>query len=264
MLFVETHAHLYGAEYNSDRDDTIKRAVRSGAEKIFLPCENLNTIKPILNLCKEYPTLCKPMVGLHPEEIPEDWDACERELQDMEKMLRSDESPFIAVGEVGIDYHFRSDNSELQRRVFAAQAQWSSDFHLPLMIHARNAVDDVVDTLEQVDGELSGVFHCFSGSSKEARRLLAFPGFALGIGGIVTFKHSTLPDVLRECVPLTRIVLETDSPYMAPVPMRGKRNESAFIPYIAARLAEVYETNVDEVYATTNRTAQQIFPKAWS
>lgn len=264
MPFVETHAHLYSAEYDSDREATINRAIASGAEKIFLPCENISTIAPILSLCKKYPALCKAMIGLHPEEIPEEWSDCERQLQEMETKLSCDGNPFIAIGEVGIDYHFRNDNSELQRFVFSTQVHWASDYCLPLMIHARDAVDDVAKILENMDCEPCGVFHCFSGNSDEARRLLSFPRFALGIGGIITFKRSTLPTVLRECVPLTRIVLETDSPYLAPAPMRGRRNESSFIPYIATRIAEIYETTVDDVLAATSRTARQIFPKAWS
>lgn len=260
MSYIDTHSHIYGAEFAEDRADVVARAVKAGAEKIFLPNENAATLADVLELCAGYPETCYPMIGLHPEEIHEDFNEV---LNSMEARLQGD-NPFIAVGEVGIDYHFTSQNREAQISAFARQTGWAARYSLPLMIHSRDSIDDIIETLNRCGGKaLTGVFHCFSGTEDEAARYLEFPGFALGIGGIVTFKRSTLSDVLRNAVPLERIVLETDCPYMAPVPMRGKRNESAFVPYIAAKLAETYSTTVDEIYRITSATAKKLFPKAW-
>lgn len=260
MTFIDTHSHIYGAEFAEDRDDVVARAVKAGADRIFLPNENAETLADVMSLARKFPETCFPMIGLHPEEIKDNFNAV---LDAMEAELQH-ENPFIAVGEVGIDYHFTAENREAQIEAFARQAGWAATYSLPLMIHSRDSIDDIIATLNRCGGKaLTGVFHCFSGTESEAARFLEFPNFALGIGGIVTFKRSTLPEVLRNTVPLERIVLETDCPYMAPVPMRGKRNESAFVPYIAAKLAETYSTTVSEIYRITSATAKNLFPKAW-
>lgn len=258
--FVDTHAHIYGEEYAVDVEEVIMRARNAGAEKIFLPATNLTTVEEALSVCQRFPEICYPMLGLHPEDLPSDIDA---ELSLMETRLQT-VHPFIAVGEVGLDYYWDATRAEEQRHAFQIQIGWSLRYALPLMIHARAAHEDLIACLEPFGKDkLSGVFHCFSGTADEARQLLDFPHFALGIGGIVTFKKSALPDVLREVVPLQRIVLETDAPYMAPVPHRGQRNESAYVVYIAARLAEIYETTPEEVFRTTSVTARRLFPRAW-
>lgn len=261
MPFVDTHTHIYGEEFDADRKEVVERAIDAGAKKLFLPNENLQSLSRVLQMSREYPGVCYPMIGLHPEEIDQNYESV---LNDMESLLQKESNPFIAIGEVGIDFHFRQDNADIQIAAFCRQAEWARQYSLPLMIHSRDSIETLSDTLLKNGGnELSGVFHCFSGTEQEAQRLLAFPGFALGIGGIVTFKRSTLPQVLKNTVPLDRIVLETDSPYMAPVPVRGKRNESAFIPYIAAKIAEIYEVSIETVYQTTNRNAKKIFPEAF-
>ena len=260
MTFTDTHSHIYGAEFAADTDAVVERARRAGAEKIFLPNENAATLDSVLALCGKYPGFCHPMIGLHPEEVDEGYAGV---LDCMERMLE-EPNPFIAVGEVGVDYHFQSENSKEQIDAFRRQAEWAARYSLPLMIHSRDSIDDLLAVLEECGGKrMTGVFHCFSGTEEEARRFLGLPGFALGIGGIVTFKRSMLAGVLKSVVPIERIVLETDCPYMAPVPMRGKRNESAFVPYIAAKLAETYGMTVDEVCEITSETAKKIFPKAW-
>lgn len=260
MAFIDTHTHLYGEEFDGDRAEVVKRATDAGAEKLFLPNENSRSLARVIKMSEEYPRICYPMIGLHPEEVGLDSASV---LNDMECLLLKP-NPFIAVGEVGIDFHFRRDNADLQIAVFRRQMKWAQLYSLPLMIHSRDSIDTLTAIMQKNGGDkLGGVFHCFSGTEQEACGLLAFPGFALGIGGIVTFKRSTLPQVLRNVVPLSRIVLETDSPYMAPVPVRGKRNESAFIPYIAAKIAETYGVSVEEVYETTSQNAKRIFPKAF-
>ena len=260
MTFLATHSHIYGEEFAADIDAVVERAGRAGAEKIFLPNENAATLDSVLELCAKYPGFCHPMIGLHPEEVKEGYAGV---LDSMERMLEKP-NPFIAVGEVGIDYHFQSENREEQIDAFRRQAEWAAHYSLPLMIHSRDSIDDLLAVLGECGGKrMTGVFHCFSGTEDEARRFLEYSGFALGIGGIVTFKRSTLPEVLKRAVPVDRIVLETDCPYMAPVPMRGKRNESAFVPYIAAKLAEIYGMSIGEVCKITSATAKKLFPKAW-
>lgn len=260
MSFVDTHSHIYGEEFAQDIKAVVQRAINAGAEKIFLPNENAETLTGVLTLCNTYHDLCCPMIGLHPEEIKEDYLDV---LGNMEELLKKPNS-FIAIGEVGIDYHFRDDNKAMQIQAFKIQAKWAAHYGLPLMIHSRDSIDDLVQALAECGGKsTTGVFHCFSGTEEDALKFLEFPNFKLGIGGIVTFKRSKLPEVLRKVVPLDRIVLETDCPYMAPVPMRGKRNESAFIPYIAAKIAETYSTTISEVYEITNENAKKTFPKAW-
>lgn len=260
MTFIDTHSHIYGEEFAEDRDAVVERAVNAGAEKIFLPNENAETLDAVLSLCNKYPTVCHPMIGLHPEEIKENYLAV---LNSMKRQLEVP-NPFIAIGEVGIDYHFQDDNKAQQIDAFCIQTEWAAHYKLPLMIHSRDSIDDVIATLDNCNGKsLNGVFHCFSGTQEDAARFLEFPNFYLGIGGIVTFKRSTLPEVLRNVVPLKRIVLETDCPFMAPVPMRGKRNESAFIPYIVEKISDIFQTTPDEVCRITSENAKKLFPKAW-
>ena len=274
MNFIDTHSHIYGEEFDEDRDAVVQRAVDAGAEHILLPNIDANSVGPMLALCDDYPTLCRPMMGLHPTELPDDPKPL---LDQMEQMLEASQtatqvsascaggtsevsSRFIAVGEVGVDLYWDASRREEQMEVFRRQAEWSIRFGLPLVIHSRSAHKELMEVLTPMKEQLpGGIFHCFGGTAEEARELLTFPGFVLGIGGVVTFKKSTLPIILKECVPLERVVLETDAPYLAPTPHRGKRNESAYIPLIIAKLAEVYETTPEHVAEVTTQTAKQLF-----
>ena len=258
--FIDTHAHIYGEDFIADLDEVILRARQAGAAKVFLPATDLTSTDEVVQVSQRFPDFCYPMVGLHPEDLPDDVDGV---LATMEQRLQG-RHPFIAIGEVGLDYYWDASRAADQRHAFDVQIGWSLRYGLPLMIHSRAAHADLLACLSPYGTDrLCGVFHCFSGTADEVRDLLAFPRFALGIGGIVTFKKSKLPDVLREAVPLDRIVLETDAPYMAPVPHRGQRNEPAFVSFVAARLAEIYETTPDEVCRITSDTARRLFPKAW-
>ena len=254
-MFIDTHAHLYGEEFDADRDDVIRRALAAGAEQIILPNVDEASIEPMQRLCDAYPDLCLPTMGLQPEELPAD----PRPLLDkMEQLLAT--GRYAAVGEVGVDLYWDASRREEQLAVFDREIRWAVRFDLPLLIHAPAAHREIVDALTPYAKSLcGGIFHCFAGTADEACELLGFSRFYLGIGGIVTFKKSTLPDVLRAAVPLDRIVVETDAPYMAPVPQRGKRNESAFIPYIIDKLAEVYETTPERVAAITTANARRLF-----
>lgn len=227
-------------------------------DKMFLPNINRQTIQPMLDLSERHPGHLYPMLGLHPEDVTSQWS---EDLEAMEPLLQQAGHPFIAIGEVGLDFYWDDTYRNEQLAAFHEQIQWAVRYQLPLMIHSRKAHRELVDIMKPYKTELSGVFHCFGGSTEEAIELLQFERFALGIGGVVTFKKSTLPDTLQSAVPLSRIVLETDSPYLAPAPHRGKRNESSYLPDIAAKLATIYDTDVDTIAETTSQNALNIFSK---
>lgn len=255
--FVDTHTHLFEPEFNDDRDAVVERAVEAGVRTLCLPCINHTSLERIADMCKCYKGACYGMVGLHPTELGDDYDSV---LNVMYGRLQKDDS-VIAVGEVGLDFYWDDSRKKEQIDVFIKQIEWAVEFGLPLAIHSRSAFDELYSTMDSCRGKgLSGVFHCFSGTGEEARKLLSFDGFYLGIGGVLTYKKSLLPEVLKN-VPLERIVLETDSPYLSPVPYRGKRNESAYIPYVADFLATVYGKSVEEVAAVTTANARCLFPK---
>lgn len=273
-MIIDTHSHLYDEAFQDDVEDVLQRASDAGVGKIFLPNINATTVEPMLALVSRHPGFLYPMLGLHPEDITDDWRDV---LAQMEQRLQAPDHPFIAVGEVGLDYYWDRSRYDEQQEVFAQQVQWALKYDLPLMIHTRSAHREMVDVLKSSNckssnGNLSsgqssnrplrGVFHCFGGSAEEAEELLRFDGFMLGIGGVLTYKKSRLPDVLREAVPLERIVVETDCPYLAPVPYRGKRNESAYVCAVVDKLSEIYDVTRDEICEITTKNALQTFMKA--
>lgn len=257
MNFIDTHSHLDGEEFDTDRDEVVARAKAAGVNKVFIPAVNLPSVDTVLSSCARYPGFAYPMIGLHPEDVKADWRGV---LAQMKARLDADGHPFIAIGEVGLDYYWSREFEKEQLEAFEEQVRWSVDSRLPLMIHCRKAQNEMVHLLRNYKSDLpGGVFHCFTGNEKEAAELLQFDNFVLGIGGVLTFKKSHLPEVLPAAVPLERIVIETDSPYMAPVPMRGKRNESAFALYVLKRLAECYGVSEEEVAAATNGNVRRVF-----
>ena len=255
-MFIDTHIHLDGEEFTEDLDLVVARAKEAGAEKLFIPGINLSSVKSVAELCEKYSGFCYPMIGLHPEDVREDW---ENVLREMETHMQ--DAPWIAIGEVGLDFYWNREFEKEQIEVFDQQVQWAIKYDLPLMVHCRTAQNELLAVLRKYadNPKLRGVFHCFTGNEQEARRYLEYENWMLGIGGVLTFKKSKLPETLRNAVPLSRIVLETDAPYMAPVPHRGKRNESSFIPYIINTLAEVYSTSPDNIAETTTRNAKNLF-----
>lgn len=254
MNFIDTHAHLDGEEYNDDRDDVVARAREAGVSAILVPAIHLPSITAVLDVCRRYPGYAYPMIGLHPEEVKADW----REVLAEMKKLYTDE--FIAVGEVGLDYYWSREFEKEQLEAFEEQIQWAIEWNKPLDIHCRKAQNEMVKLLRKYDKDLpGGVFHCFTGNEIEAAELLQFDKFALGVGGVLTFKKSHLPEVLPSAVPLDRIVIETDAPYMAPVPMRGKRNESAYVRHVLERMAECYGVSVEDMAEATNNNVKRIF-----
>lgn len=257
MYFIDTHTHLDGKEFDEDRDDVISRAKEAGVGKVFIPAIDLPSVDTVLATCSRYPGYAYPMIGLHPEEVKADWSEV---LDKMRQRLDQPEHPFIAIGEVGLDYYWSREFEHEQLEAFERQVQWSIEYRLPLMIHCRKGQNEMVNMMRRYKNELpGGVFHCFTGNEKEAAELLQFDNFVLGIGGVLTFKKSHLPETLPAAVPLGRIVLETDSPYMAPVPMRGKRNESAYTLHVLKRLAECYGITEQEVADTTTANVYRVF-----
>ncbi len=258
---TDTHIHLDGPEFDADRDEVVARAREAGISRMFIPAIDLKTVDSVLDVCRRYPGYAYPMLGLHPEEVRADW----REVLDAihSRLVQADVlAQTIAVGEVGIDYYWSREFEHEQLEAFEEQVRWAVELQLPLMIHCRKGQQELVRILHRYEKDLvGGVFHCFTGNEKEAAKLLAFDRFVLGIGGVLTFKKSHLPEVLAAAVPLTRVVLETDAPYMAPVPKRGQRNESAFVPWVLQRMAESYGVSADEVERQTEENVRRVFQK---
>ena len=253
---IDTHCHLDGEEFAVDRNEVVARARAAGVTKVFVPAIHLQSCQTVLDVCRQYPDYCYPMLGLHPEEVRADWKTV---LAQLKSSILHQPSSIIAIGEVGLDYYWSREFEQEQLEAFEEQVRWSVETRLPLMIHCRKAQNEMVAILKKYAADLpGGVFHCFTGNEIEARELLQFDRFVLGIGGVLTFKKSNLPQTLA-VVPLNRIVLETDAPYMAPVPHRGQRNEPAFVLEVLRKLAEVYGVSEEQVCQQTNANVARVF-----
>ena len=253
MEWIDTHCHIDGTEFDADRETVIQRAREAGVGKILVPAIDLASSERIVRLCAQYPDYLYPMVGLHPEEVRGDW---REQLAAIKSILAP---RIVAIGEVGLDYYWSREFEQEQLEAFEEQVRWSVETRLPLMIHCRKAQNEMVALLKKYAKDLpGGVFHCFTGNALEAAELLQFDRFVLGIGGVLTFKKSHLPEVLPAVVPLDRLVIETDAPYMAPVPCRGQRNEPAYTAHVLQRLAEAYGVTTQEVAETTNANCKRI------
>ena len=251
---IDTHCHLDGEEFAADLNEVVARAREAGVSKIFVPGIDLKSCQTVIDLCRQYPDYCYPMLGLHPEEVRADW----KEVLD--RIRYSLTSKIIAIGEVGLDFYWSREFEQEQLQAFEEQVRWSVETRLPLMIHCRKAQNEMVAILKKYSNDLpGGVFHCFTGNEIEARELLQFDRFVLGIGGVLTFKKSNLPQTLPAAVPLNRIVLETDAPYMAPVPHRGQRNEPAFVLEVLRKIATCYGVSEEVVCEQTNANVARIF-----
>lgn len=269
MKIVDTHTHLDGEEFDEDRSEVILRAKEAGVGMVFLPAIDVKTSEAVLKLSHEYPGYAYPMVGLHPEEVKADW---KEQLKKIEAILDEHltavdglngikyKSDYIAIGEIGLDFYWSREFEKEQLEAFEKQVEWSYETGLPLMIHCRKAQNEMLHILRKWKDKLpGGVFHCFTGNQQEAKELLEYDNFVLGIGGVSTFKSSHLREDLPAAVPLERIVLETDSPYMAPVPYRGQRNESAFVVQVMKTLATAYGVSEEEVAKVTNQNVERVF-----
>ena len=250
---IDTHCHLDGEVFHEDLDIVVTRAREAGVTAIGVPGIDLQSCETVMALCGRYPGYCFPMLGLHPEEVRADW----QEL--LAQLHRKMDDRVIAIGEVGLDFYWSREFEKEQLLAFEEQVKWSVEMRLPLMIHCRKAQNEMVAILKRYKDDLpGGVFHCFTGNALEAQELLQFDRFVLGIGGVLTFKKSHLPEVLPAAVPLDRIVLETDAPYMAPVPHRGQRNEPAFVAEVMRVLAAAYGVSEEEVARQTDANCEKI------
>lgn len=251
---IDTHAHLYSPKFDNDRPDMVRRAIAQGVARMYLPNIDSESIQPMLDLEAAFPEHCFAMMGLHPGHVqPDTW---EKELALVEKWLA--ERAWAGVGETGIDLYWDKSTLEIQKKSFARQIEWAKDLDLPIIIHSRESNEECLELVKNgQDGRLRGIFHCFSGTLEQAQRMIDL-GFMLGIGGTLTYARSELPEVLRE-VPLESIVLETDSPYLPPVPNRGKRNESAYVALVAEKLSEVKVLPLEKIARVTTANALRMF-----
>lgn len=253
-MFVDTHAHLYHAQFDGDREEMLRRAVDQGVTKFFLPNIDHDSVEPMLALCDAHPELCFPMMGLHPCSVGAD---PSRDLAEVERLLA--DGRYYAVGEIGIDLYWDKTYLAQQEEAFRRQVQWAKQLALPVVIHCRESFNEVYRIVEEEnESALRGIFHCFSGTVEQARAIDELGGFLLGIGGVITYAKSGLAQVMAEVGP-AHCVLETDAPYLAPVPHRGKRNESAFIPQVAKALADATGRPLDEVARLTTANAERLF-----
>lgn len=252
---IDTHSHLFVEEFTEDLPAVVDRARTAGVSKVFMPNIDDTTVEAMLNVCAAYPGYCFPMIGFHPTSVDA---GSESRIREMKKRL-SGEHPYIAIGEVGMDLYWDKTYLKEQQKALDEQIQWALEYHLPLVLHCREAFPELFEVMEPYKhAELSGIFHSFTGTPEEAEQVLEYSRFVIGINGVVTFKKSTLPEILTR-IPLDRIVLETDSPYLAPVPFRGKRNESSYIRNVAMKLAGIYGIDFETVDRITTNNALKVF-----
>ena len=253
MKLIDTHTHLYTEAFDEDRDQVIKNAIAKGIKRFYLPSIDSKYTSRMYDLEKEYPNHIRLMMGLHPTHVKEN---CKEELQHVEQNLS--QHRFAAVGEIGIDLYWDQTFLKQQQEVFNTQIRWAKEYELPIVIHCRDAFDEVFEILEDHRGEgLSGIFHCFTGTKDQADRAIDL-NLKLGIGGVVTFKNGKIDQFLDQ-ISLDHIVLETDAPYLAPVPFRGKRNQSEYLVYILQKLALIYRRSASEIATITSKNALSVF-----
>lgn len=255
MRLVDSHAHLFLEEFDEDLSEVIERARRAGVSHIFMPNIDSSTTEPLWRVCTDYVGYCFPMAGLHPTSVGTDY---RDELAGVERQLASGRR-YVAVGEIGVDLYWDKTFRAQQLEALDCQLQWALKYGLPVVIHCREAFDEVYEALAAYRSTpLRGIWHCFEGTEEQARRVLSLPGFLLGINGVLTFKKSSLPAILPH-IPLERMVLETDAPYLAPVPHRGRRNESAFVRDTAQKVADVLGLTLERVAEVTTENALSLF-----
>ena len=255
MEFIDTHTHLFAAEFNDDISEVIQNAIDKGVSKMLLPNIDSSTTKQMLNLSQQYPENCFPMIGIHPCSVKKD--LIEKDMQHVEHMI--EKNNFVAIGEIGIDLYWDTSTLDIQKLAFETQINLAKKYLLPIVIHVRNSFDEAIEIVEKLNDEkLTGVFHCFSGDLDQAKRIIDLNNFYLGIGGVVTFKNGGVDKIIDK-IDIDNIVLETDSPYLAPKPFRGKRNESKYILNIAQKLSEIYNIDIKEIAKITTCNASKLF-----
>ena len=262
-MLIDTHCHIDEEAFTPDREEVIVRQQANGVEAMIVPGVNVASITTVLDVCHRHPGFCYPALGLHPEDVKADW---QEQLATVEEAIRAHRDELVAIGEIGLDYYWDKTYKEEQKEVLLRQLLLARELDLPVILHNREATEDILASVKETGGR--GVFHCFSGS-KETAQIILNMGFYLGIGGVLTFKNSKLGDMLKELDQssiinhqssiLERLVLETDAPYMAPVPHRGERNESIFMIHVAERLAQALDTTKEQVIEATSRNARLVF-----
>lgn len=251
---IDTHCHLYSNKFEDDRSLAVERALKSGVQQILLPNIDLDSIQALHQLMVDYPNRCFGMMGLHPCDVNEDYETVLAQMFDLFQTHK-----YYAVGEMGMDLYWDKTKEAIQKKAFQIQAEFAIAHQLPLAIHTRNATQQTIQLLKDFKGKgLTGVFHCFSESYELAKEILKLEGFSLGIGGVLTYKNSNLPEVLSQ-IDLSHLVLETDAPYLPPVPHRGTRNEPSYTLLVAQKLAEIKQVSLKQVAETTTKNAIELF-----
>jgi TatD DNase family protein len=254
MYFIDTHSHLYQPDFDEDRSEAMQRAFQNNVQQILLPNIESDTLSRVIELVDQYPNQAFGMLGLHPSSVKENW---QEELQQI--LDAKDKAEWVAVGEIGMDLYWDKTFIEEQKRAFRKQIEWAKNWRIPIVIHAREAFPEIFEILDEViDNRLSGVFHCFTGGKSEVEHILNYPDFYFGIGGVATYKKAALHEVIQ-MIPSERLILETDAPYLPPVPYRGKRNESSYLIHTAEKVADVLGLKLSELAELTTRNAQTLF-----
>ena len=254
-FLIDTHAHLYAEEFAEDLSEMMQRGNEAGLRAILLPNIDVSSIEPMEKLAAAYPQ-CIQMMGLHPTYVKENW---KEELKTIEEKLFANPSQYCAVGEIGMDLYWDKTFLEEQKQVFRTQIRWAKELKLPIAIHVRKAFDELFHMLdEEGTADLTGVFHCYTGSVEQVKKILTYKHFYFGIGGVLTYKNAGLQEVLPH-IPMNRLLLETDAPYLSPVPYRGKRNESSYVSEVAGKMVDILGVSIDEVKKVTSQNAIELF-----
>ena len=253
-MFIDTHTHLYVDAFDDDRETVVQNALDAGVERMLLPNIDVSSINSLKDLSQKFPSNCFPMMGLHPGSVGVDW---EKQLESIKIELFANK--YIAVGEIGMDLYWDKTFIDEQRKAFQLQVEWAKELGLPIAIHAREAFEEIYEVLDELnDDTLKGVFHCFTGTEEDVNKILGYGGFKLGIGGVLTYKNGKIDQVLKE-VSLEHLILETDAPYLPPVPYRGKRNESAYLVHVAEKLADIKGEKLSVIEEITTQNAVELF-----
>lgn len=254
MILTDTHTHLYANQFDEDREEMIQRCFDDEITRLFLPNIDTTSVDGMMELVNQYPENCFPMIGIHPCSVNENW---RKELEGYIELL--EKTKFYAIGEIGIDLYWDKKTLGIQQAAFEAQIILAKENKIPIIIHARDSFYEIFEIVDKHnDKDLTGIFHCFTGTKEQAKKIIDYKGFMIGIGGVVTFKNAGLDKVVKE-IPIEHLVLETDSPYLAPHPYRGKRNESSYLKVIANKIAEIHEISLEEVANKTTENSKAIF-----
>lgn len=253
-MFIDTHTHLYSEQFDEDRSEMVRRAIAVGVERMYMPNIDLDSVEGMHALEKEFPENCFAMMGLHPCSVDTNWELV---LAKMKLLL--EKRPYVAVGEIGIDLYWDKTFVEEQKEAFRIQINWAKELQIPIVIHARDSFPEIYEVLDNENEErLRGIFHCFTGNEQDVKKILDYGGFSFGIGGVVTYKKSDLPETLKH-IPLEKLLLETDAPYLSPLPYRGKRNESAYVIHTAEKIAEILDLPLSKLEEMTTQNALSLF-----